>query len=241
MKILMVLTSHRTLGDSGQSTGFWLEQFAGPYYLFTDATALVTLASPLGGQPPIDPRSEAEAFQTEATRRLRADPKALALLASTVRLEEVVAEDFDAVFYPGGHGLLWDLARDTLSIALIEAALAAGKPAGFVGHAPAALLHVRNPEGRPMVEKRSVTAFANSEESADGLTEAVPFLVETVLREKGGTYTKATDGQPHVVVDGMLITGQNPASSTGAAQALLKKLNVFPATGFVATIPWDGF
>ncbi len=239
MKILMVLTSHQALGDSGEKTGFWLEEFAAPYYAFTDAAALVTLASPLGGQPPVDPRSEAEASQTESTRRLMADPKVLAQLSRTVRLVDVVAGDFDAVFYPGGHGPMWDLAGDPHSIALIETMLASGKPAAFVCHAPAALLHVRRAGGEPIVEGRNVTGFANSEESAGGVADRLPFLVETMLKENGGNYTQVTDGHPHVVVDGMLITGQNPASSAPAAQALLKKLNVVSAPGFVM-IPWNG-
>ncbi|MEO8500902.1 MAG: type 1 glutamine amidotransferase domain-containing protein [Vicinamibacteria bacterium] len=240
MKILMVLTSHNALGDSGEKTGFWLDEFAAPYYAFMDAAALVTLASPLGGEPPVDPRSRADAFQTEATRRLGADPKALAQLASTVRLADVAAEDFDAVFYPGGHGPLWDLSEDMFSIALIEATLGAGKPAAFVCHAPGVLRHVQARDGASMIVGRDVTGFADTEEAAAGLTDVVPFSVEDMLRNNGGRYTKAAaDGAPHVVVDGMLITGQNPASSEGTAKALLRRLNFFSAPSFVATIPWN--
>lgn len=239
MKILMVLTSHDALGDSGEKTGFWLEEFAAPYYAFMDAGALVTIASPLGAEPPIDPRSETEASKTEATRRLKSDPRAQALLASTVRLSDVVAEDFDAVFYPGGHGPLWDLSEDPASIALIEAMLAGGKPAAFVCHAPGVLRHARVPDGASIVDGKEVTGFADTEEAAAGLTDVVPFRVEDMLRKNGGRYTKAADWEPHVVVDGMLITGQNPASSEGTAKALLKRLNFFSAPSFVATIPWN--
>ena len=239
MKILLVLTSHDTLGDSGEKTGFWLEEFAAPYYVFKDASALITIASPKGGQPPLDPRSDTEASQTEATRRFKADPAAQAALSRTVPLADVVAADFDALFYPGGHGPLWDLAENLLSISLIETMLGEGKPAGFVCHAPGVLRHVRTPEGGPVVEDREVTGFANSEEEAAGLTHVVPFLVEDMLKDKRGRYSKAADWQPHVVTDGLLITGQNPASSEAAAKALLKRLNFFSAPGFVATIPWN--
>jgi putative intracellular protease/amidase len=239
MKILMVLTSHDALGDSGEKTGFWLEELAAPYYVFEDAAVLITLASPRGGKPPLDPRSDTEASRTEATRRFETDPKAQAMLAHTVLLADVVATDFDAVFYPGGHGPLWDLAENPWSIALVAAMLAAGKPAAFVCHAPGVLRHVRDPEGAPILQGRNVTGFSDTEEAAAGLTAVVPFLVEDMLVENGGRYTKAADGQPHVVTDGMLITGQNPASSEPAARALLKRLNFFSAPSFVASIPWN--
>ena len=224
MKILMVLTSHDKLGATGQKTGFWLEEFAAPYYVFLDAGADVTLASPLGGQPPEDPKSDAPDMQTDATRRFRADAAASAALAHTLRLSEISARDFDAIFYPGGHGPLWDLAEDKTSVALIEAMLAAGKPVAAVCHAPGVLRHARTPQGRSLVEGIKVTGFTNSEEQAVGLTEIVPFLVEDMLRANGGLYSKAGDWQPYVVVDGRLITGQNPASSELAAKSLLEAL-----------------
>ncbi len=239
MKILMVLTSHEALGDSGEKTGFWLEELAAPYYVFEDAGLLITLASPKGGRPPLDPRSDTETSATAATRRFEADSKAQAALADTVPLKDVIAEDFDAVFYPGGHGPLWDLAEDPASIALIEAMLGSAKPSAFVCHAPGVLRHARNPEGEPIVKDKEVTGFANSEETTAGRSEVVPFLVETMLQENGGRYTKAADWEPHVVTDGMLITGQNPASSEPAAKAVLKRLNFFSAPGFVASIPWN--
>jgi putative intracellular protease/amidase len=239
MKILMVLTSHDALGDSGEKTGFWLEEFAAPYYVFEDAAVLITLASPRGGRPPMDPRSDAEGARTAATRRFETDPKAQAKLAHTVPLADVDPKDFDAVFYPGGHGPLWDLAEDPASIALIEAMLAAGKPSAFVCHAPGVLLHARDAEGAPLVQGRNVTGFSDTEEDAAGLSAVVPFLVESMLLRNGGQYTKAADGQPYVVTDGMLITGQNPASSEPAARAVLKRLNFFSAPSFVASIPWN--
>lgn len=224
MKILMVLTSHDKLGNTGEKTGFWLEEFAAPYYVFKDAGALVTLASPRGGQPPLDPKSDDPASQTEATRRFKADPAAQAALSSTLELREVSAGDFDAVFYPGGHGPLWDLAEDTSSIALIEAMLAAGKPAAFVCHAPGVLRHPRTADGASVVKGKAVTGFTNTEEQAVGLTQIVPFLVEDMLKQNGAKYSKLADWQPYVVTDGLLITGQNPASSGPAAKALLEKL-----------------
>ncbi|MDD2466785.1 MAG: type 1 glutamine amidotransferase domain-containing protein [Desulfuromonadaceae bacterium] len=225
MKILMVLTSHDKLGNTGEKTGFWLEEFASPYYVFKDAGAEVTLASPLGGQPPLDPKSDAPDFQTEATRRFKADSAAQNVLSSTLKLAEVSAADFDAVFYPGGHGPLWDLAENPSSIALIEAMFAAGKPVATVCHAPGVLRHPKTPNGTSVVQGKSVTGFTNSEEEAVGLTEIVPFLVEDMLKENGGKYSKAEDWHPHVVTDGLLITGQNPASSEPAAKALLEKLS----------------
>ena len=221
MKILMVLTSHDQLGDSGQKTGFWLEEFAAPYYVFKDAGADLTLASPQGGQPPLDPKSDAPEAQTEATERFRQDRDAQAALAHTAVLASVTADDYDAVFYPGGHGPLWDLAEDRHSIALIEAFYGAGKPVAAVCHAPGVLRHPKTADGWPLVQNKGVTGFANSEEAAVGLTEVVPFLVEDVLKKNGGHYTKGDDWQCHVVRDGHLITGQNPASSAASAQALL--------------------
>ncbi|WEN16727.1 type 1 glutamine amidotransferase domain-containing protein [Rhodanobacter sp. AS-Z3] len=224
MKILMVLTSHDKLGDTGKKTGFWLEEFAAPYYVFKDAGAQVTVASPHGGQPPLDPKSDDPSAQTDATRRFKDDHAAQAVLASTHKLQDVSAADFDAVFYPGGHGPLWDLAEDSHSIALIETTLAAGKPVAAVCHAPGVLRHVKSPDGKPLVQGKSVTGFTNTEEAAVELTKVVPFLVEDMLKENGGNYSKAGDWQPYVVTDGRLITGQNPASSAPAAEALLKML-----------------
>jgi putative intracellular protease/amidase len=223
MKILMVLTSHDQLGVTGEKTGFWLEELAAPYYVFKQAGADITLASPKGGQPPVDPKSNDHASQTNATRRFEADVDAMAALAATVRLSPISHEDFDAVFYPGGHGPLWDLAEDRTSIRLIESAIAAGKPVAAVCHAPGVMRNVKAPDGKPLVQGKSVTGFSNSEEEAAGLTKVVPFLVEDMLRESGGDYSKTADWQSHVAVDGLLITGQNPASSEGAARALLKK------------------
>lgn len=223
-KILMVLTSHSELGDTGKKTGFWLEEFAAPYYVFLDAGAEVTLASPQGGQPPLDPKSDEPDAQTEATRRFKADAAAQKQLAHTQKLADVSGGDFDAVFYPGGHGPLWDLAVDPRSAALIERFQALGKPVGAVCHAPAVLRNVRGVDGQPLVKGKQVTGFSNSEEEAVQLTDVVPFLVEDMLKGHGGHYSKAGDWQPHVLTDGLLITGQNPASSEPAAHALLKKL-----------------
>lgn len=221
MKILMVLTSHDRLGESGHQTGFWLEEFATPYYVFKDAGASVTLASPRGGQPPLDPKSDAADFQTAATRRFKEDAAAQAALATTVTLAEVKAEDYDALFYPGGHGPLWDLAEDRDSIALIEKMYAQGKPVAAVCHAPAVLRHVRTPAGLPLVQGKRVTGFSNAEEAAVGLTAVVPFLLEDELQRKGAIYTKGPDWQAYMVRDGQLITGQNPASSEAVARAVL--------------------
>lgn len=225
MKILMVLTSHDKLGNTGEKTGFWLEEFAAPYYVFKDAGAEITLASPLGGQPPLDPKSDAADFQTDATHRFKADTVAQAVLASTLKLADISAADFDAVFYPGGHGPLWDLAENASSIALIEATLAEGKPVAAVCHAPAVLRHPKNSDGTSVVQGKTVAGFTNSEEEAVGLTEIVPFLVEDMLKLNGGKYSKLADWQPHVVTDGLLITGQNPASSEPTAKALLAKIS----------------
>lgn len=224
MKILMVLTSHDKLGDTGHKTGFWLEEFAGPYFVFRDAGAAITLASPLGGQPPLDPKSDDPAAATDATRRFKADAAAQTALAHTMKLADVLAADFDAVFYPGGHGPLWDLAEDRVSIRLIEALVAAGKPVAAVCHAPGVLRHVTGVDGHLLVQGRKVTGFSNSEERAAGLTDVVPFLVEDMLKAGGGKYASVADWQPLVVTDGLLITGQNPASSEPAARALLEKL-----------------
>lgn len=223
-KILMVLTSHDQLGDTGSKTGFWLEEFTAPYYAFKDAGAAITLASPLGGQPPLDPKSDAADAQTDSTKRFKQDADAQAALASTHKLKAMSSDDFDAVFYPGGHGPLWDLAEDTNSVALIEAMLKAGKPVAAVCHAPAVLRHPKNGEGVSVVKGKNVTGFTNTEEEAAGLTHVVPFLVEDMLTQNGGTYSKAADWHPYVVTDGLLITGQNPASSEPAAKALLKAL-----------------
>jgi len=224
MKILMVLTSHDELGSTGKKTGFWLEEFAAPYYLFKDAGAEITLASPKGGQPPLDPKSDEKDMQTAATERFNADKEARDALAHTVRLEEIKAADYDALFYPGGHGPLWDLSEDRFSIALIEAMYAAGKPVAAVCHAPGVLRHTRETSGLPLVSGKAVTGFSNSEEAAVGLTEVVPFLVEDELQKAGGNYSKGADWQAYIVCTGNLITGQNPASSEPAAKALLAQL-----------------
>lgn len=221
MKILMVLTSHDRLGDTGEKTGFWLEEFAAPYYVLKDAGAEVVLASPKGGQPPIDPKSDAPDAQTDATRRFQGDAEAQAALADTRRLTQVSMDGFDAVFYPGGHGPLWDLAENAESRALIESAIAASKPVAAVCHAPAVFKHANGPDGEPLVKGKRVTGFSNGEEAAVGLTEVVPFLVEDMLTARGGDYRRADDWQNHVEVDGPLVTGQNPASSEATAHALL--------------------
>lgn len=224
MKILIVLTSHDQLGETGKKTGFWLEELAAPYYTFIDAGADVTLASPAGGQPPLDPKSNEPDAQTETTKRFEADEVAMQALANTHKLSEVLNQDFDAVFYPGGHGPLWDLSKDQHSISLIEQTLQANKPVALVCHAPGVLRDVKNAEGRPIVEGKSVTGFSNTEEDGVGLTDIVPFLVEDTLKEQGGQYSKTEDWQVHVQQDGLLITGQNPASSAATAEALLKLL-----------------
>jgi putative intracellular protease/amidase len=224
MNVLMVLTSHDQLGNTGHKTGFWLEEFAAPYYVLKDAGARITVVSPAGGQPPLDPKSDAPDSQTAATARFKADPAAQAVLASTGKLADAKATDYDAVFYPGGHGPLWDLAEDKASIALIEAMSKAGKPVAAVCHAPGVLRHVKDADGKPLVRGKHVTGFTNTEEEAVGLTKIVPFLVEDMLREHGGLYEKGADWASHVVTDGKLVTGQNPASSEEAAKALLKLL-----------------
>lgn len=225
MRILIVLTSHDQLGNTGNKTGFWLEEFACPYYVFKDANAQITLASPHGGQPPLDPKSEEPDFQTQATKRFKADLDAQELLANTLKLSDVSADDYDAVFYAGGHGPLWDLAEDPNSIALIESMYAANKPIAAVCHASAVLRHAKGSDGSYLVNGKSVTGFSNSEENAVQLADTVPFLVEDDLKAKGASYSKADDWQPHVIVDGNLITGQNPASSEPVAKAVLERCN----------------
>ncbi|MFE0422087.1 type 1 glutamine amidotransferase domain-containing protein [Streptomyces sp. NPDC058953] len=225
MKILIVLTSHDDLGETGRKTGFWLEELAAPYYRFKESGAQIVLASPGGGQPPLDPKSNEPQFQTDLTRRFEADPEATGALAHTVRLDTVSAGDFDAVFYPGGHGPLWDLAEDRVSARLIETTLRSGRPVALVCHAPGVLRHVVDEDGTPLVSGKRVTGFTNSEEEAVQLTDVVPFLVEDELVRLGGAYSKAGDWQPYVQRDGFLITGQNPASSAPAADALVALLN----------------
>jgi putative intracellular protease/amidase len=224
MKIAMILTSHDQLGNTGHKTGFWLEEFAAPYYTFIDAGAEVTLASPKGGQPPLDPKSDDPSAQTDATKRFKNDADAQKALAHTVTLDTIKAEDFDAVFYPGGHGPLWDLAEDAKSIALIESTFSASKPLALVCHAPGVLRHVKAANGEPLVRGKAVAGFTNTEEEAVQLTNVVPFLVEDMLKENGGNYSKGADWQPYVVSAGNLITGQNPASSEKAAEELLAML-----------------
>ncbi|MBS6035218.1 MULTISPECIES: type 1 glutamine amidotransferase domain-containing protein [Pantoea] len=225
MKILMVLTSHDELGNTGKKTGFWLEEFAAPYYAFTDAGVEVTLASPKGGQPPLDPKSDEPGSQTEQTRRFHGDQETQAVLAATVRLDSVSQDAFDAVFYPGGHGPLWDLANDKNSIALIEQTLQAGKPVALVCHAPGVLRDVKSADGEPLVKGKKVTGFTNTEEEGVGLTNVVPFLVEDVLKQNGGIYSRGDDWQSYAVQDGLLITGQNPGSSVETAKLLMTQLS----------------
>ena len=224
MNILMVLTSHDQLGDTGKKTGFWLEEFAAPYYALKDAGADIVVASPKGGQPPLDPKSDEADAQSEDTARFKADADAQKVLANTVKLDSVSEADFDAVFYPGGHGPLWDLAEDPTSIRLIEAFARADKPVAAVCHAPGVLKSVKGTDGAPLVKGRKVAGFTNSEEEAVGLTGIVPFLVEDMLKANGGDYSKGADWGSWVVTDGKLVTGQNPASSREAAEALLKLL-----------------
>jgi putative intracellular protease/amidase len=224
MKLLMVLTSHDKLGDTGKKTGFWLEEFAAPYYVFKDAGAQITLASPKGGQPPLDPTSEAEDALTEATKRFSADDEAKDELANTVLLSTIDADGFDAIFFPGGHGPLWDLAEDADSIKLIESFAANELPIGAVCHAPAVFKSPKGPDGKPLVSGKNVTGFTNSEEEGVGLTDVVPFLVEDMLKANGGHYQKGEDWASLVVTDGKLVTGQNPASSEEAARKLLELL-----------------
>ena len=224
MKILIVLTSHDQLGDTGKKTGFWLEEFAAPYYIFKDANADIVLASPNGGQPPLDPKSDEPDFQTEATERFKKDGDAQVTLANTLKLSDISPDDYDAVFYPGGHGPLWDLAEDRNSIALIETMYSSGKPVAAVCHAPAVLRHVKAPDGSPLIKGKSVTGFSNTEEDAVQLSEVVPFLLEDELKAKGAIYKKGDDWHPYAITDGNLITGQNPASSASVAKAVIEKI-----------------
>ena len=228
MNILMVLTSHDRLGDTGKKTGFWLEEFAAPYYVLKDAGAAITLASPKGGQPPLDPKSDLPENQTDLTKRFRTDRAAQAELGNTTKLADVSADDFDAVFYPGGHGPMWDMPDNATSIALIEAFVKADKPVGAVCHAPVAFVNVRGKDGDYLVKNKRVTGFTNTEEVAAGLDHVVPFLLEDRLKERGGLYSKAADWAPYVQVDGLLVTGQNPASSGPGAKELLKLLALQP-------------
>lgn len=225
MKVLFVLTSHDQLGNTGTKTGFWLEEFAAPYYTLKDAGVDITIASPKGGQPPLDPKSELPEFQTEATKRFRADTVAQAQLMHSKILADIAADDFDGIFFPGGHGPMWDLTDNAISIALIEACIGAGKPVGAVCHAPAVLVNVRKKNGEYLVKGKRVTGFSNSEEDAVGLSDIVPFLLESILTQRGGSYNKGADWASHVVVDGQLITGQNPASSVLVAEEMLRLLS----------------
>src|SRR6516225_6540430 len=225
MKILMVLTSHDKLGNTGRKTGFWLEELVAPYYVFKDARAEIVLASPKGGQPPLDPKSNEPNFQTDLTRRFEADAAAKAQLASTVRLDSVKADDYDTVFYPGGHGPMWDLAEDPNSVELIESFLAAGKPVALVCHAPGVLRNVKTPAGKPLVDGKNVTGFTNGEEADVGLTRVVPFLVEDEPLGLGATYSKVKNWGVYTIKDDLLITDQNPASSGPAANVLIDTLN----------------
>lgn len=231
MKVLIVLTSHDELGDTGDKTGFWLEELAAPYYEFLGAGIELVLASPKGGQPPLDPKSSAPDAQTDDTRRFENDDAATAALAETVRLDSVDPTEFDGIFYAGGHGPLWDLAEDPASKALIEGALAADKPVALVCHAPGVLRDVTTPSGAPLVEGKDVTGFTNTEEEGVGLTDVVPFLVEDMLKERGGNYSKGDDWGPFVLRDGLLITGQNPASSAPAAAKLIELLRETTTAG----------
>lgn len=224
MNILIVLTSHDKLGNTQEKTGFWLEEFASPYYTLLDAGANITIASPKGGKPPLDPKSDAADFQTESTKRFKADEKANEVLANTLKLSSVKESDFDAVMYPGGHGPLWDLTTDTDSIALIEAFVKADKPVASVCHAPSVLLNVKLSNGEYLVKGKKVTGFSNAEEEAVQLTDIVPFLLEDALQSKGAIYSKVDDWHSYAITDGKLITGQNPGSSQAVAKELLKLL-----------------
>ncbi len=224
MKVLMVLTSHDQLGNTGKKTGFWLEELAAPYFVFRDAGVEVTLASPKGGQPPLDPKSNEPDFQTDDTRRFERDAVATEALAHTVKLGEIDQADYDSVFFPGGHGPLWDLTNDRHALSLIEDMLAADKPVALVCHAPGILTNVRSPNGEPIAKGRQVTGFTNSEEAAVQLVDVVPYLLEDVLKEQGANFSSTEDWGVHVVQDGLLTTGQNPQSSRQTAQTLLDTL-----------------
>ena len=223
--VLFVLTSHDELGNTGEKTGFWVEEFAAPYYLLKDKGVNITLASPKGGQPPIDPKSNEPDFQTPATKRYFEDKETMELMANTKKLTEVNADDFDAVFYPGGHGPLWDLAESETSATLIESFYSSNKPVAAVCHAPGVFKNVKDQNGEPLVKGKQVTGFTNTEEEAVQLTDVVPFLVEDMLKEKGGVYSKKDDWSEYAIEDGLLITGQNPASSELVAEMLLRRLN----------------
>ena len=225
MKVLIVLTSHGDLGNTGEKTGFWIEEFAAPYYVLADAGAELTIASPKGGQPPVDPKSESADAQTLATKRFYGDYDLIDKVAHTLKLNEINEADYDAVFYPGGHGPLWDLATDVISIALIENFYKNNKPVAFVCHAPAALLKVKAPDGEPIVKGKKVTGFSDTEEEAVKLTEVVPFLLEDELKKLGALYSRGADWSSYVKEDGLLITGQNPASSEVVARLLLTAIN----------------
>ena len=225
MNILMILTSHDRLGDTGKPTGFWLEEFAAPYYALKDAGHRITLASPAGGQPPLDPKSDEADAQTDATRRFAEDSEAQAELSTTTPLSAIDPAMFDGLFVPGGHGPMWDLAEDGRARVIVETLLRQGKPVAAVCHGPAIFRHATAENGTPLVEGRQVTGFTNEEEEAVGLTHVVPFLLEDVMREAGGRYSKVASFEPHVVRDGQLITGQNPASSEPAAHAMLEALD----------------
>jgi putative intracellular protease/amidase len=224
MKVLMVLTSHDRLGNTGKPTGFWLEEFAAPYYILVAAGVEITLASPRGGQPPLDPKSDEPAFETEATAKFKQDSAAQIALANTLKLEDVSANDYDAVFYPGGHGPMWDLVEDRFSISLLETMYSSGKLIAAVCHATAVLLNAKAPDGTPLVLGKAVTGFSNTEEAAVELTDVVPFLLEDELIAKGANYSKGLDWHPYAITDGDLITGQNPASSELVAKTLLERL-----------------
>jgi len=224
MKVLIVLTSHSELGDTGEKTGFWIEEFAAPYYVLADAGAELTIASPKGGQPPVDPKSESPDAQTPATKRFYSDNEAIDKVAHTLKLSEVSQSDYDGVFYPGGHGPLWDLATDSTSITLIEDFYNHNKPIAFVCHAPAALVNVKAPNGEPLIKGKQVTGFSNTEEEVVKLTKVVPFLLEDELKKQGALYSKGDDWSSYVKKDGLLITGQNPASAESAAKVLLEEL-----------------
>jgi putative intracellular protease/amidase len=224
MKILMVLTSHSELGNTGKKTGFWIEEFAAPYYTFKEAGGVITIASPKGGQPPIDPTSDKPENQTPATIRFKADKDLQQLLANTKKIADISANDFDGVFYPGGHGPLWDLTNDTDSIKLIEDFLSSKKPVAAVCHAPAVLLNVMDEKDEPLLKGKNITGFSNSEEEAVQLTSVVPFLLQDELKKKGGIYSNKENWAVYTVTDGLLITGQNPASSNAAAKELINLL-----------------
>ncbi|MDC3388058.1 type 1 glutamine amidotransferase domain-containing protein [Flavobacteriaceae bacterium] len=223
--VLFVLTSHEDLGNTGHKTGFWIEEFAAPYYLLKDKGVKITLASPKGGQPPIDPNSAAENAATDATKRFDSDTETKEVLSKTIPLANINQTDYDAVFYPGGHGPLWDLSEDKNSIALIESFYSNNKPVAAVCHAPAVFKNTKGNDGNALVNGKKVTCFSNTEEAAVQLTDIVPFLVEDMLQANGGIFSKLEDWQPYAVEDGLLITGQNPASSELVAEMLLKKLN----------------